>query len=116
MIKQYTVINETKEDGTPYVDVWCRDAVGDKWIQEFADYIEDKFSYKVIRKHDGFDDAIWHLKNNDKKIHFLYDIRFGVEIHPDNRQAEDDMVEMGEHLKEALASLPDSGPPADDEI
>lgn len=107
MIKEFIVYEDINQSGLAFVDVHSRDGIGFDWLDGFSSDMKDKFGYSVVNKCDGVDEAIWDFENDEKQIMVIYDQLLGIEIHPQHKQAEEDVKKMGVYLKEFLENLSD---------
>ncbi len=65
--------------------------------------MNETFGYKVAHKVQGPDGTgIYVLKSNKKQFKVLFDEDWGIEIHPQDKSTEKDVIEIGAYLKEVL--------------
>ncbi len=115
MMKKYAVNILKIEADVPYIDFTFRDDDEHVGVKDIVKVLEEEFAYKIDYKVDGYATIIWRLKSGEKEIVVIYDPAFGVEIRPDNREAESDLSKMDVFYKEIFEILPDDGPPIDNE-
>lgn len=105
IIKEYRVHTEENNDGFPCIRVAARDGVGQKWVDGLCEHLSEKFGYKITDKIDGpTGEIIRDLANGTKKVYVVNDDFDGAEIHPEDKEAEEDILKIAAYLKDILES------------
>ncbi len=105
MIKKYSVQIEENQDGITYVEIDAQDGVGKEWIDDLCKHLKGKFSYEIIDKVDGpAGEVIRDLVNGNKNIYVVNNDFDGAEIHPENKEAQEDIISIAAYLKDILES------------
>jgi len=107
-----TVAFDKNDEGFSYVDILPDNGAAFSWVDELAREMEERFGYKITDRIEGPDGTgICDIEIGEKLIRFLFDEGWGIEIHPHDKGAELDVIEMGVYLKEVLGKQGNDGTP-----
>ena len=103
MVSKFTVVEKKGENNFVFVKVLSDDVLAFSWFDGFVEDMEETFGYKVTDKIEGPDGTgICNIESNGKKIEALFDEDWGIEIHPRDKEAEQDVIKIGAYLKDVL--------------
>jgi len=103
MISKFTVVEKKGENNFVFVKVLSDDVLAFSWLDGFVEDMEETFGYKVTDKTQGPDGTgIYKFETDGKKIEVLFDEDWGIEIHPHDIGTEQDVIQIGAHLKDVL--------------
>jgi len=106
-----TVAFDKNDKGFSYIDILPNEGAAFSWVDELAKEMEERFGYKIIDRIEGPDGTgICDIETGGKLIRLLFDEGWGIEIHPHDKGAEQDVIEIGIYLKDVLEDQNDNSP------
>jgi len=111
MEPNFTVITNKNEHGLNFLDIFSSESIAFGLVDEIAEVMEERFRYKITDRIEGPDGTgVCDIETSEKKIRLLFDVGFGIEMHPQDKQAEHDVLEISNYIREALEGQNDNSP------